>query len=86
MPEFLAAFDAGGQLIAETSWLLPLPPGFDGGALGARDGVTGVRARRAAGGEFEAEGTDGRRVAARLPSAPVALVAFPGDPAGAPRR
>jgi hypothetical protein len=84
LPEFLAAFDAGGRLVAESSWLMPLPAGVQAGPLGGAGGLVGVRARRADPGGFEAEGTDGRRVVARLPSAPVALVTFPGDDASRP--
>jgi hypothetical protein len=84
VPGFLAGFDVGGRLVADSSWVMPLPPDLDGGPLGARDGMVGFRVRRMGDGTFEAEGLDGRRVVARLPEAPVALVAFPGDPAPRP--
>jgi hypothetical protein len=84
LPEFLAAFDAGGRLLPRSSWLLPLPAGLDGGPLGAGGGLAGFRVRRAGSDAYEIEGTDGRRLVARLPAPPVALVTFPGDAAPRP--
>ncbi|HYW25344.1 MAG TPA: hypothetical protein VE953_14340, partial [Terriglobales bacterium] len=82
LPAFLAA--AGGVLLAGSSWLTPLPQDVHGGPLGAGDGLVGLRVRRLDDGRYLAEGTDGRRLVARMAEQPVALVAFPGDAAPRP--
>jgi hypothetical protein len=82
LPAFLAPAAEG--LVAGSSWVMPLPQDVASGPLGDRDGLVGVRVRRLDDGRYAAEGTDGRRVTANLPEPPVALVAFPGDPAPRP--
>jgi hypothetical protein len=82
LPAFLAP--AGRGLVAASSWVAPLPPDVGAGPLGEAGGLVGVRVRRLEDGRYEAVGTDGRQVLARMPEAPVALVAFPGDAAPRP--
>ena len=97
-PSFFEDFAAEGwELDLSSSWLMPVPPGTDGGPLGSRDGLIGLRVRsRVVDGrtEWDVEGIDGRRWrgtfgadgGVQMPGGPrpVALVLMPGDPAPRP--
>ena len=64
-PAFFEDFAAEGwELDLSSSWLMPVPAGTDGGPLGSRDGLIGLRVRsRVVDGrtEWDVEGIDGRR-------------------------
>lgn len=97
-PSFFEDFAAEGwEVDLGASWLMPAPAGTDGGPLGVRDGLLGLRVRsRVVDGrkEWDLEGIDGRRwrgsfgipgedTTAAGPR-PVALVRMPGDEAPRP--
>ncbi|WP_436521030.1 hypothetical protein [Actinoplanes sp. HUAS TT8] len=81
-PAFFA--DAGDGLVAESSRLRPVPPGFAGSPLGVRDGLAGWRVIRTPEGRLLGEGIDGRRAVVGDDEVPVGAVLLPGTAAPLP--